>query len=165
LANYSILAYAEVIGIVYAQTGLSLSVTGVFIDPAGLGVSNFNTGPIFDARPDQLANPNRNAPHTILNWFDTSLFADPPADGIRPGNAPRGSILGPGAWRWDASLFKNTKIGEQLNVQFRAEATNVLNHTNFDQVGTSPLFDPIHYGQVLGARDPRIVQLGLKVSF
>jgi hypothetical protein len=155
----------EISGIVYAQTGLSLSVTGVDIDPAGLGLSNFNTGPIFDARPDQLADANRHAPHTISNWFDTSLFADPPADGIRPGNAPRGSILGPGAWRWDSSLFKSTKVGEQVNVQFRAEASNVLNHTNFDQIGTSSLFDPIHYGQVFSARDPRIIQLGLKVSF
>jgi hypothetical protein len=155
----------EISGIVYAQTGLWLSVHGVDIDPAGLGVANFNTGPIFDARPDQLANANRHAPHTISNWFDVSLFADPPADGIRPGNAPRGSILGPGAWRWDASLFKNTKVGEQVNVQFRAEASNVLNHTNFDQVGTSSLFDPIHYGQVFSARDPRIIQLGLKVAF
>jgi hypothetical protein len=155
----------EVSGIVYAQTGLSLSVNGLFIDPAGLGVANFTAGPVFDARPDQLANPNGHAPHTIWNWFDTSVFVDPPADGIRPGNAPRGSVLGPGAWRWDASLFKNTKIGEQVNVQFRAEATNVLNHTNFDQVGTSSKFDPIHYGQVVSARDARIIQLGLKLSF
>jgi hypothetical protein len=85
--------------------------------------------------------------HSQLSWF------------------PRGSILGPGAWRWDASLFKNTKVGEQVNIQFRAEATNVLNHTNFDQIGTSSLFDPIHYGQVFSARDPRIIQLALKVSF
>jgi Carboxypeptidase regulatory-like domain/TonB-dependent Receptor Plug Domain len=155
----------EMSGIVYAQTGLALSVIGVFTDPAGLGVANSNNGPVFDARPDQLADPNRHAPHTISNWFDTSLFVDPPADGIRPGNAPRGSILGPGAWRWDASLLKNTKVGEHLTVQFRAEATNILNHTNFDQVGTSYKFDPIHFGQVVSARDARIIQLGLKLSF
>jgi hypothetical protein len=78
-------------------------------------------------------------------WFDGSLFADPPANGIRPGNASRGSILGPAAWRWDASLFKNTSISERVNVQFRVEATNVLNHANFDQIGTSFWFDPIHF--------------------
>jgi len=52
-----------------------------------------------------------------------------------------------------------------VNVQFRAEATNVLNHTNFDQIGTFFLFDPIHFGQVVSARDPRIIQLGLKLVF
>jgi len=155
----------EISGIVYAQTGLWLTVKGVHIDPAGLGLADFNSGPLFDARPDQLGNANNHAPHTREQWFDGSLFADPPADGIRPGNAPRGSILGPGAWRWDTSLFKNTKVKEQLNVQFRVEATNVLNHTNFDQVGTLFLFDPIHLGQVVSARDPRIIQLGLKVAF
>ena len=155
----------ELSGIVYAQTGLWLTVNGVHIDPAGLGLADFNSGPIFDARPDQLGNPNHHAPHTVMHWFDGSLFADPPADGIRPGNAPRGSILGPGAWRWDASLFKNTKIGEQVNVQFRAEASNVLNHTNFDQIGTAFLLDFIRFGKVLSARDPRIIQLGLKVTF
>ena len=155
----------EISGIVYAQTGRWLTVNGVHIDPAGLGLADFNSGPIFDARPDQLGNANNHAPHTRGQWFDGSLFADPPADGIRPGNAPRGSILGPGAWRWDASLFKNTSISERVNVQFRVEATNVLNHTNFDQIGTSFLFDPIHFGQVMSARDPRIIQLGLKLLF
>jgi hypothetical protein len=108
---------------------------------------------------------NRHASHTIGQWFDSSLFTDAPADGIRPGNASRGSILGPGAWRWDASLFKNTAMGERVNVQFRAEATNVLNHTNFDQIATLFSFDPIHLGQVISARDPRIIQLGLKLVF
>jgi hypothetical protein len=62
-------------------------------------------------------------------------------------------------------LFKNIKVSERLSVQFRAEATNVLNHTNFDQIGTFFLFDPIHFGQVMSARDPRIIQLGLKLLF
>jgi hypothetical protein len=80
-------------------------------------------------------------------------------------SARRGSILGPSAWRWDASLFKNTAISERVNVQFRAEAANVLNHTNLDRIGTFFVFDPIHFGQVVSARDPRIIQLGLKVLF
>ena len=49
-------------------------------------------------------------------------------------------------------------------MQFRAEATNVLNHTNFEQIGTFFL-DPIHFRQVMSARDARIIQLGLKVLF
>ena len=31
----------------------------------------------------------------------------------------------------DVSLLKNTHIGERVDVQFRAECFNVLNHTNF----------------------------------
>jgi hypothetical protein len=137
----------------------------VHIDPAGLGLADFASQGLFNARPDQLGNANAHAPHTVGQWFDPSLFADPPANRIRPGNARRGSIRGPGAWRWDTSLFKNTRISERVSVQFRGEATNVLNHTNFDQIGTFFLFNPIHFGQVISARDARIVQLGLKVAF
>ena len=49
---------------------------------------------------------------------------------IHSGNEPRGTIVGPGYFRWDASLYKNTRITERVNVQFRAEAFNVFNHPN-----------------------------------
>ena len=62
-------------------------------------------------------------------------------------------------------MFKNTMISERRNMQFRVEATNVLNHTNFDAIGTAFAFNPIHFGQVISARGPRIVQLGLKLLF
>jgi len=62
-------------------------------------------------------------------------------------------------------LQVRAQISERVNVQFRAEATNLLNHTNFDGIGTFFLFDPIHLGQVVSARDTRIIQLGLKVVF
>ena len=50
------------------------------------------------------------------------------------GNAGRNSLYGPGSATVDFSIFKNFKvprISEALSVQFRAEAFNILNHTNF----------------------------------
>jgi hypothetical protein len=50
------------------------------------------------------------------------------------GNAGRNSLYGPGLATVDFSVFKNTyvpRISESFNVQFRAEAFNVLNHANF----------------------------------
>jgi hypothetical protein len=155
----------EISGIAYAQTGLLLTVNGVHIDQAGLGLTDFDGPNSFNARPDQIGNPNAHAARTVEHWFNVSAFADASTKGIRPGNAPRGSITGPGAWRWDASLFKSTRISEKVDVQFRAEATNVLNYTNFNHIGTSFLFDPIHFGQVTSARDPRTIQLGMKIAF
>ena len=87
-----------------------------------------------------------------------------PAGQIRPGDAPRGAVRGPGLQRWDLSLFKNTKIRERLNLQFRAEATNVFNHTNFDRIRTT-FSSPGSFGRVRSVRDPRILQLGLKLNF
>jgi hypothetical protein len=63
----------------------------------------------------------------------------------------------------DLSLVKNTAIRERATVQFRVEAFNVLNHTNFglpDNFIGSPTF-----GQILSAGNPRRVQLGLKFLF
>jgi hypothetical protein len=45
------------------------------------------------------------------------------------------------------------------------QTQEIRKHTNFDQINTGFSFDPIHFGQVMNARDPRIIQLGLKVLF
>jgi hypothetical protein len=60
-------------------------------------------------------------------------------------------------------LFKNIRLTESWKLQFRAEAINVFNHTNFNTVSTS--FTAGSYGRVLSARDPRVMQLALKLSF
>jgi hypothetical protein len=60
-------------------------------------------------------------------------------------------------------MFKNIKIYEQWRLQFRAETFNIFNHTNPSAVGTG--FGTATFGQVTAARDPRIIQLGLKLNF
>jgi hypothetical protein len=150
----------ELAGLFYANSGSHLTASAS-LDPAGLGVrdgSSFAGG-----RPDIVGDPQTGAPHTIAKWFNTAAFAQVPAGQIRPGNEPRGTIVGPGYFRWDASLYKNTKISERVNLQFRAEALNVLNHTNFNNpnvTSTSALF-----GTISSARDPRNMQLALKLLF
>ena len=46
------------------------------------------------------------------------------------GNMPRNYLRGPAINQLNMSLFKNTKIGERVRLQLRAEAFNVLNHPN-----------------------------------
>jgi len=151
----------EFSGIVYVYSGLPLTVTAS-LDPAGQGVRDPNS--FAGGRPDKSGNPNSNAPHTVAQWFNTSVFAPVPSGQGRPGNSARGSVRGPGAQRWDLSLFKNIRFTESWRLQFRAEAINVFNHTNFDGVGTSSTVSST-FGQVLSARDPRVMQLALKLSF
>ena len=152
----------EVSGIVYANSGLPLTVTGgTSIDPAGLGLLDPNS--FAGRRPNQVSNPNSSAPHTFSQWFNTAAFVNPPSAAGPPGNAPRGSIRGPGLQRWDFSLFKNTRVREGMNVQFRAEAFNIFNHTNFDLVRLTRQSGS--FGQILSTRDPRIMQLALKLYF
>ena len=46
-------------------------------------------------------------------------------------NVGRNTISTPGFNIWNMSVLKGTKIGERINVQFRAEAYNLFNHRNF----------------------------------
>lgn len=151
----------EFSGIVYAYSGLPQTITASR-DPAGLGVRDANS--FAGGRPDMVSDPNAGAPHTVNQWFNTSAFALVPTGVNRPGNAPRGAVKGPGTQRWDLSLFKNIQIYESMKMQFRAEAINVFNQTNFNTIGTS-LTVASTYGKVRTARDPRIMQLALKLNF
>jgi hypothetical protein len=153
----------ELSGIGYLNTGLhySASASSFSQDHGGLGL-NGNT--FSGARPDLIGDPQSGAPHTIKQWFNTSAFAFVPAGQIRPGNEGRGTIVGPPMARWDANLYKNTNLTERLTLQFRAEAFNVLNHTNFNSFLSTRLGSSL-FGQIGSSRDPRILQVALKLIF
>ncbi|HEY2646831.1 MAG TPA: carboxypeptidase-like regulatory domain-containing protein, partial [Candidatus Acidoferrales bacterium] len=64
-------------------------------------------------RADQMANPSLSDP-TIKEWFNTSAFADPAADGSSNpclGDAPRNSVIGPGAFTINSGLTKTVQFG------------------------------------------------------
>ena len=87
------------------------------------------------------------------------------------GNAPKDVFRGPGIDNLDTSLFKNFSFTERLRGQFRVEAYNVLNHTNFSGVDTSAQFDATGkqtnstFGQYNAAQFPRRLQLVLRLNF
>ncbi len=132
-------------------------------DAAGLGIlGNTNAG----IRPDQIGNPNNGYGqkiHQRLLWFYTGAFSTPTPQSARVGNDKRGSVNGPGFNRIDLGLFRNFKIHEGLNFQFRSEAYNLLNHTNFQTVSTSA--SASNFGQVTSTRDNRILQFAGKLEF
>ncbi len=65
---------------------------------------------------------------TPEHWVDATAFVLPPAGTF--GNAGRNILEGPGLADLDVSMFKNTRLTERLNLQFRAESFNLMNHTN-----------------------------------
>jgi hypothetical protein len=65
-------------------------------------------------------------------WFDPNAFLAPPANSGFYGNVPRDAYSGPGLATWDFSAFKDTRIHESVNLQFRTEIFNLLNRANFN---------------------------------
>ena len=72
----------------------------------------------------------------------------------------------------DFSVFKNNRLTEGLNLQFRAEFFNIINHTNFaPPLDNNVLFNPD--GSSVGSAgtidatqtSSRQIQFGLKLMF
>ena len=156
----------ELSGIVSLQSGLWYTVTTNF-DAAGLG--NI-PALIAGNRANTLCDPNQGGARTFEQWFNIACFertptAAPVANVV--GSGGRGTIEGPPTHRMDLSVFKRIRFGERVSLQLRAEAFNVLNHTNFRNLsGTSKIaVTSATFGQINAVRDPRTIQLGAKLSF
>lgn len=74
-------------------------------------------------------------------------------------------VSGPGYWNVDLSLIKRTKIKESGNLEFRAEAFNAFNHTNFFVGAESNDINSTSFGRINSSFDPRILQFALKLNF
>ena len=155
-------------GIGSYYTGLPFTVTSSSYDTAGIG---FIPAIVAGGRPRLLCDPNDNAPHTVDQWFNGACFAKQTpagATGIQnvPGDASRGEVDGPPTARMDFTLSKFFRFGENTSVQFRAEAFNVFNHTNFRNLSVSrSIANEALFSSVTSFRDPRVLQFGLKFLF
>jgi hypothetical protein len=96
---------------------------------------------------------------TIDRYFDTSCFQTTPPGTF--GNSGRNIIEIPGLNNWDVSFLKDTRLSEQVRLQFRAEFFNFFNHAQFNAPDTN--INSAFVGQIRSARDARISQLGLKL--
>jgi hypothetical protein len=94
------------------------------------------------------------------------------------GNIRRNSFRGITNYQFDAQVSRIFPIHESLNVVFRLEAFNVLNHPNFNlptgstsgtpggTTGSNAVFSSGTFGQITStANQPRIFQGSLKFNF
>lgn len=104
---------------------------------------------------------SRSNPDPRLGWFNTACFEQAPIGTW--GTVSRNSLRGPGTANVDWGMYKNFKITEELNLQFRSEFFNLFNHTNFGN--PSATVTGTTFGQIWSAGAPRIIQFALRLSF
>ncbi len=113
-------------------------------------------------RPDLVRDPNfADDKRTPTLWFDTAAFAVPAL--YKYGNAGRSVIEGPGLFNIDLAVIRNFQVSEAARIEFRFEAFNVTNHSNFNIPQTS--FVSPTFGVIGAAFEARDLQFGLKVYF
>jgi hypothetical protein len=132
------------------------SLSGTFAATIDVPSYNPGNGPLFINK-----NPRNSAGQP---YFNPNYFQPEPLGQV--GNAMRRYFSGPGINNFDIALLKDTQITERTAVQFRAEAFNVFNHAQFmNPSGDVNNTSAGGFGFVTAARDPRIMQLALKVLF
>lgn len=150
-------------GIQTFQTGLPATVSSnQSFDPTGadcLGPSPCSF------RANQVGDPNSGAPHNYdTGWFNKSAFTNPTGDQTYLPTERPGAVRLPGFWRTDLGLFKNFKFTEKFAGQFRFETFNTFNHTN-PVCCSSFTTSNGSYDLVRSTRDPRFLELGMKLDF
>jgi len=114
---------------------------------------------------NRVAGVDVEGPKTIDNWFNLAAFTHPGTNTF--GNSGKGVIVGPGLVNFDFSLAKNFRFTERFNLIFRGEFFNALNHPNWGTPSTA-IFPTGATGTtnvITSAREPRRIQLGLRLQF
>jgi hypothetical protein len=136
-------------------------------------ISESTNGFLRGGRPNIVGDPAAGEQTANLYWFNPNAYM-PAADGTF-GNSKRAEFRQPGRNQTDLSVSKNWTFGGAYRFQFRADMINAFNHTQWqadpsanglDNTCTvslttcNPSTDT--FGQILGTRAPREIQLGFK---
>jgi hypothetical protein len=158
---HTVLGAWQLSGITSFQTGTPFGVTFPN-DNAGVG-NGVGTGAYADVvgDPNLLAGPTTFPGQKAPLLYNPNAFAAP--TGLTFGNSGRNFLRNPRRTNFDMALFKRIPVKERLNFEFRAEAFNVFNHTQWNTVDndiTSGTFL-----QPTDAHRARTLQLALKAIF
>jgi hypothetical protein len=97
---------------------------------------------------------------TISNWFDRNCVSAP-GDPSQPfGNAGRNTVAGPNFWQLDTAISKRFALGGPARFEFRFEAFNLLNKTNFRAPNGNRSSGA--FGTITATNDARQLQFGFK---
>ena len=148
-----------------AHTGQPIDVA-YFTTPAAIDVTGLQN----DYRGQAEIRPNvsgsgisQSTSAMINNYFAGYTFTQPTPQAPF-GNLGRNAFRAPNFEQWDLAVDKNFRIRERINLQFRSEFFNILNHTNF-LLPDPRVNDGAAFGTIRTTYPPRQIQLALKILF
>jgi hypothetical protein len=145
-------------GIWTLQSGFPIHITSSN-DSELMGSFDFET----PGEPNMIAPFHRLNPQTSGGYyFNPASFTNGPLGVI--GSSPRAVCCGPGIAELDLALHKDIPLAEGKTLEFRTEFFNVFNRTQFLNPDGN-FSDGASFGTVSGERDPRIMQLALRLIF
>ncbi len=145
-------------GITVLQTGRPILITA----PDNTGLLDFS---YTNGRADRLKSGALQGGGSLDKWFDTTSFKSAAPFTVPTDSLSQPDLRGPGRKSFDMSLFKNTRVRERFNVQFRAEMFNLFNSPFFEARNqTTDVTNP-DFGRVLSGSQPRNIQFGVRVVF
>lgn len=129
-----------------------------------------NSVVIFEPKtPQTFNNRTGNFYFNPANFSVTGLDSDGTAAVLNPslstyGSLPRNFFRAPRRVNFDFAIAKLTPlIAERLNMEFRAEFFNILNHAEFGSPNT--IRTSSQFGQISTTADPRIIQFAIRFTF
>ena len=177
---FKLLSGWQLSGITTFQTGTPFSVTNstAFGDNAGVA-NGVGTGSYADLIGDPYAAPPTKSVEGIPGplLYNPAAFAAP--RGLTFGNSGRNSLRNPRRTNFDIALFKRFVLSPSKWFEFRGEAFNIFNHTQWaginngmtcysgalNSAGNSDCLITSNFLHPNSAHRSRILQLGLKFIF
>ena len=154
------------------QSGALSNVTGCSAaDPAvayQVGSGNYNAdGETTASYPDAVSYHQLNSNGAWLTGAIPKSDFAVPAFG-QNGNQKAMQFRGPNFIETNINFYKDNRITERVNFQFRFEIFNLFNRANYAWNGTNGVdvnFPDGNFGQATASHEPRFWQLGGRISF
>ena len=181
--GHSLLDGWQIAGVTRLQSGAPYDVTFSSNYQNQNITGSFTEGP----RILQVGDPFAGINGDVFHRINPLAFAPPPVGSIGLGEK-HNEFIGPGINNTDLSLQKTFALGERFSLQCRLDAFNTFNHPQFTGINSNinyasftggnglsnitNLADPNPFnknqngfGSVNGARDPRVLQIAMRLVF